>query len=85
MPIVPFPTKTEQKPQIPELQKGAKIYMITRIMTKLGVMMPDGGLAQMMTAAPNIGLIGMLPVFLNYDEALAFCKDPELIITFTAK
>ena len=93
MSMIKFNPKTgqlEEPDKTPELPKGDKIYVVTKIISSIKSRTFDKNAQREIfrsqsISSDKIGLIGMLPVFSSIDAALAYCGDPDLILTLTAK
>jgi len=68
-----------------ELPKGDKVYLVTKLLISLKLNRPDGKFILQPVSSDKIGCLGMFPVFSSMDAALAYCGDPDLVLTLTAK
>jgi hypothetical protein len=73
-----------------ELPKGDRVYTVTKIITNIRTRLYDEKLKcekfrMQPVSSDKIGCLGMFPVFSSIDAALAYCGDPDLVLTLTAK
>jgi len=85
-----IPTQAPDPSVLSELPKGDKVYVVTKITTNIRTRLYDEKLKcdkfrMQPISSDKIGLMGMLPVFSSMDAALAYCGDPDLVLTLTAK